>query len=84
MEKSNYRVHKFLLLNPILIQMNPVHILKLYFLKIHLNIILAPTLTPPIRHFHLSLSIKILNMFLTIPCVLHAPPFLCSLIEMLH
>jgi hypothetical protein len=47
--KVRYRVHKGVPLDPILIHLNPDHILMYNFLKMQLNIIVLATLTSPKR-----------------------------------
>jgi hypothetical protein len=60
--KIHYRVHKTQ--DPILSQMNPIHILKPCFFKVHRNIILPSVLPSPSSLFFSRLPTKILHAFL--------------------
>ena len=73
--KVHYDFHKCPPPIPILSQLHPVHNLKLYFLKVYLNIIFPSTPGPP----KWSLSLRFLHQkpcmgLSSPPYVLHAPP----------
>jgi hypothetical protein len=68
--KVHYHMQNNLLMDPILCQINPVHTLAPFFLKIHLNIILQ---TVP-RSSKLSLSLRFCKNFSSLPHMLHYKP----------
>jgi hypothetical protein len=71
----HYCVHKSLPPMPIPSQMNPIHTLQPYFLKIHLHLYLPSGLFPS------GFPTKSLYRFIISPCMLYAPPISPSLIS---
>jgi hypothetical protein len=83
--KVHYRAHNSLPVDPLPSQMNPVHVLKPYFFKVHFHIIFLPTPRSPKwpKHFRTKMlySYIIDSLHATYPT--HHIFYLISLIVML-
>jgi hypothetical protein len=81
-QKVHWFVHNSPSMAPVLSQINPVHILHLYFLKAHFNIILPST--PRSSEWSLPFRFSNLNVCFSHPlCALHVPPISSSSITII-
>jgi hypothetical protein len=73
----HFRVHKSLLLHPVLSQLNPIYNLTTHFSKIHIHIILQPASRPSNSCLVVRLSLSVYALFIV---AIHATVQACLIV----